>query len=81
VALFSCLPPSQVRTWVQIVPVRQILSACQWGCGFQRAGDLASRQDARRNPVEKQHVEVDIEVERTAEALDQRDRAGLGRLT
>lgn len=31
--------------------------------------------------VEKQHMEVNIEVQRTAEALDQGDRAGLGRLT
>ncbi len=33
------------------------------------------------HPVEKQHVEVDVEIQRTAEALNQRDRAGLGRLT
>lgn len=32
-------------------------------------------------PIEKQHVEVDIEVQRAAEALDQCDRAGLGRLS
>ena len=30
--------------------------------------------------VEEQHVQVDVEVERTTEALDQSDRAGSGRL-
>ena len=33
------------------------------------------------HPVAKQHVEVDVEVERATEALDQGDRTGLGRLT
>ena len=32
------------------------------------------------HPVEEQYVEVDVEVERTTEALDQSDRAGSGRL-
>ena len=31
--------------------------------------------------VEEKHVEVDVEVERAAEALDQRDRTRLRRLT
>lgn len=29
------------------------------------------------NPVEKQHVKVDVEIERAAEALDEGDRAGV----
>jgi len=32
------------------------------------------------NPIQKQHMEVDVEVQRRAEALDQRDRARAGRL-
>jgi len=32
-------------------------------------------------PIEEQHMKVDIEVERTAEALDQGNRASLGRAT
>lgn len=32
------------------------------------------------HPVENQHVEVDVEVQRAAEALDLCHRAGLGRL-
>ena len=32
------------------------------------------------HPVEEQHVEVDVEVQGAAEALDQGDRACMGRL-
>ena len=33
------------------------------------------------HPIQKQHVEVNIQVQRTTEALDQGDCAGLGGLT
>jgi len=37
--------------------------------------------DSTHNSVEEQHLEVDVDVQRAAEALDQRHRAGLDRLT
>ena len=48
---------------------------------------LGSTSEARTrrtldiNSAEEQHMEVDVEVERTAETLNQRDRASLGLLT
>jgi hypothetical protein len=47
------------------------------GRGFHRAKPLErSIGPNDRDPIQKQHVEVDVEVQRTAETLDQGHRAG-----
>ena len=64
-------------------PCKDLSKPGQLGAGrrFHPAEPQRAVRTLDVNPVEEQHVEVDVEVERTAEALDQRDRAGLGRLT
>jgi hypothetical protein len=51
--------------------------------GHRRSHRTESHHPVRAldvHPVEEQHVQVDVEVERTTEALDQSDRAGSSRL-
>ena len=51
--------------------------------GHRRSHRTESHRPVRAldvHPVEEQHVQVDVEVERTTKALDQSDRAGSGRL-
>ena len=46
--------------------------------GPSPSGTAVSCRGARHKPIQKQHVEVEVEIQRTAEALDQGDCPGLG---
>lgn len=65
------------------VPRQHLCKAGQLGAGWGPHPTKPQRAVGTLDvhPVEEEHVEVDVEVQRAAEALDQGDRAGLGRLT